>query len=290
MISFDLLQCQLLSIDNTEYGGPITVQATRDIPKGKADLPKAVVPSVLKAARLLDEVAGSRDALTLGELAARLKIPKSSTLGLCTSLTVAGLLRRFDDGSYHLGTHLVDLAHAYLARTDLTREFSQALDALGAFEEEGAVMALREDKDVVYVACRNGRLPVGITYRIGMRLPASCTATGKALISTLSDAEIRQLYRGERLPRLTAKSCRSMAALLKEADVIRRQGFAVDNEETRDGMCCIGVPIGNPGEPAIAAVAVSMLKGTDTPKQRDQAIEALKALAETLLHRLKMLR
>lgn len=289
MISFDLLQCQSLSIDNMECGGPVTVQATRDIPK--ADLPKAVVPSVLKAARLLDEVAGSRDALTLGELAARLKTPKSSTLGLCTSLTVAGLLRRYEDGSYHLGTHLVDLAHAYLARTDLPREFSQALDTLGAFEEEGAVLAIREGKDVVYVACRNGRLPVGITYRIGMRLPASCTATGKALLSTLSDAEIRQLYRGgSQLTRLTKRSHRSVSALLDDLHGIRERGYAMDNEEVRDGMCCIGVPIGNPGEPAIAAVAVSMLKGTGTQKQRDQTIAALKALAEMLLHRLKMLR
>lgn len=260
------------------------------VPTATRDLPKAVVPSVLKAARLLDLIATSREALPLGELAARLELPKSSTLGLCTSLTVAGLLKRFDDGSYHLGTHILDLADAYLSRTDLAKEFAQALDTLGAFDEEGAVMAIREGRDVVYVACRNGRLPVGITYRIGMRLPVSCTATGKALISTLSDAKIRQLYRGVRLPRLTAKSCRSMAALLKEADAIRRQGFAVDNEETRDGMCCIGVPIGNPGEPAVAAVAVSMLKGSGTPKKRDQAIEALKALAEMLLHRLKMLR
>jgi DNA-binding IclR family transcriptional regulator len=255
------------------------------------DLPKAVVPSVLKAARLLDEVAGSRDALTLGELALRLDLPKSSTLGLCTSLTVSGLLKRFHDGTYHLGTHLVDLAHAYLSRTDLGKEFSQALDALQAFEEEGAVLAVRDGTDVVYVACRNGNLPVGVTYRIGMRLPVSCTATGKALISTLGDAEIRQLFRGQRLPRLTAKSCRSVGALLKELAEVRQQGFATDNEETRDGMCCIGVPIGDAaGGPAVAAVAVSMLKGTGTERKREQAVATLKELAQLLLTRLKMLR
>lgn len=255
------------------------------------DLPKSVVPSVLKAARLLDEVAASREALGLGELAARLGLPKSSTLGLCTSLTVAGLLKRFDDGSYHLGTHLVDLAHAYLARTDLAKEFAQALDAIGTFDEEGAVLAVRDGTDVVYVACRNGSLPVGITYRIGMRLPVSCTATGKALIASLGDAEIRQLFRGARLPRLTTKSCRSITALLEEMRTVRRQGYATDNEETRDGMCCIGVPIVDPdGGPALAAVAVSMLKGSGTSRKREQAVEELKALAGMLLHRLKMLR
>lgn len=256
-----------------------------------AGLPKAVVPSVLKAARVLDELAASRDALTLGELAARLDLPKSSTLGLCTSLTVSGLLRRFDDGTYHLGTHLVDLAHAYLSRTDLGKEFSQALDALKAFDEDGAVLAVRDGTDAVYVACRNGCLPVGVTYRIGMRLPVSCTATGKALISTLSDAEIRQLFRGQRLPRLTARSCRSVGTLLEELRSVRRQGYAVDDEETRAGMCCIGVPIVDPGGgPAIAAVAVSMLKGSQDVREHARVVETLQALAEMLLHRLKMLR
>lgn len=255
------------------------------------ELPKAVVPSVLKAARLLDELAASREALTLGELAVRLDLPKSSTLGLCTSLTVVGLLRRYDDGAYHLGTHLVDLAHAYLTRTDLTREFEQALDALKVFDEEGAVLAVRDGADVVYVACRNGNLPVGITYRIGMRLPVSCTATGKALISTLGDAEIRQLFRGQRLPRLTDKSCRSVAALLDDIRAVRAQGFATDNEEARDGMCCIGVPIADPaGGPALAAVAVSMLKGTGTPRKREQMVTTLQELARMLAHSLKLRR
>lgn len=255
------------------------------------ELPKAVVPSVLKAARLLDELAASREALTLGELAARLELPKSSTLGLCTSLTVAGLLRRFDDGAYHLGTHLVDLAHAYLARNDLAREFEQALDALKAFDEEGAVLAVRDGADVVYVACRNGRLPVGVSYRIGMRLPVSCTATGKALISTLGDADIRRLFRGKRLPRLTAKSCGSVAALLADIEQVRRQGYATDNEETRDGMCCIGVPIPDPvGGPALAAVAVSMLKGSGTSRRREQAVATLQELARMLAPPLKLRR
>ncbi|MBS1158481.1 MAG: IclR family transcriptional regulator [Proteobacteria bacterium] len=255
------------------------------------DLPKATVPSVLKAARLLDQVAASRDALALGELSARLGLPKSSTLALCTSLTVCGLLKRYEDGTYHLGTRVVDLAHAYLVRTDVANEFAQALDALKVFDEEGAVLAVRDGTDVVYMACRNGNRPVGVSYRIGMRLPASCTATGKALISTLSDGEVRALYRGKHLPQLTTNSCTTVGALLDELRTVRQRGFATDNEETRDGMCCIGVPIGAPVDgPAIAAVAVSMIKGTDTEGKREQAVATLKALAQMLLHRLKMLR
>ncbi len=260
--------------------------------RGEAkDLPKAVVPSVLKAARLLDVLAASREPVALGKLAARLALPKSSTLGLCTSLALAGLLRRFDDGSYHLGTHLVDLAHAYLARTDTTREFDQAVNALTALDEEGAVLAIRDGTDVVYIACRNGTRPIGVTYRIGMRLPVSCTASGKALISTLADAEIRRLFRGKRLPRLTENSCGSVGALLEQLHEARAHGFARDDEETHEGMYCVGVPIVDPdGGPVLAAVAVSMLKARAGKRKEERTVQTLKQLARRLQMPLKLLR
>lgn len=255
------------------------------------DLPKAVVPSVLKAARLLDVLAASREPVTLAELASRLELAKSSTLSLCTSLTLSGLLRRFDDGTYHLGSHLVDLAHAYLARTDVTKEFDQALNALKVLDEEGAVLAIRDGTDVVYIACRNGTLPIGVSYRIGMRLPVSCTATGKALISTLADGEVRQLFRGRRLPRLTKNSCGSVGALLEQLHGVREQGFARDDEETHEGMYCVGVPIHDPdGGPVLAAVAVSMFKGRNSKQKQEQTVQTLKQLAQMLQNPLKLLR
>lgn len=257
------------------------------------DLPKAVVPSVLKAARVLDEIAASRDALSLGEIAARLGLPKSSTLSLCTSLTLCGLLQRFDNGSYHLGTHLVDLAHAYLARTDLTQEFGRAWDSLHIMPEESAVLAVMDGSNVVYVACRNGSQAFALTYRIGMRLPAHSTATGKALLSTMSDERIRQLYQGRKLERLTPKTLTSVESLLANLAVARQQDFAVDDEETRAGMCCYGAPVFDAsGHQAVAAVALSMMKSSSTPSSADRvslAARTVHELAKLMSRRLGMI-
>jgi len=258
--------------------------------ESSSKLPKGVVPSVLKAARLLDVVAASHDPLPLTQISERLSLPKSSTLSLCTSLTQTGLLRRFEDGSYHLGTHLVDLAHAYLVRTDVAKEFNQAWDSVHTLHEEGAVLAVRDGIDVVYVACRNGTRPLGITYRIGMRLPVSCTATGKAIIATLSDDEVKQLYKGRRLTQLTPRSHHRMADLIADLRDVRARGYAIDDEETREGMRCIGVPISDGrGGPAIGAVAVSMLRGTGNGARQTALIDTLRELSERLFHRMKLL-
>lgn len=253
-------------------------------------MPKAVVPSVLKGVRLLDVVAASRNPLALAELSHRLDLPKSSVLSLCTSLTQAGLLTRFEDGTYHLGTHLVDLAHAYLSRTDLTQEFARAWESLHAMPGESAVLAVLDGTDVVYVACRNGSQPFSLTYRIGMRLPAHCTASGKALLSTMTDERVRQLYKGKKLERLTSHSRTSLKALLADLATVRAHGYAVDDEETREGMCCHGAPVFDAtGRQAVAAVALSMMKTANASRDGGLAVRTVHELAELMSRRLGMM-
>ena len=160
-----------------------------------------------------------------------------------------------------------------VARIDLTKEFDRALNAL-------KLLAVRDGAEVIHVACRNGTLPLGVTYRIGMHLPGSCTATGKALISTRSDQEVKALFHGRRLPRLTGKSCGSVTALLEQLRAVREQGFARDDEETHEGMFCIGVPIHDPdGGPMLAVVAVSMFKGRNSKQNEEQTVQLLRELA-----------
>jgi len=256
-------------------------------PTDKDLLPKGAVPSVLRAVQILDTLAGSREALSLAELTARLGLPKSSVLALATSLARTGLVRRVDSGAYQLGTHLVELAHAYLANIDLTQEFASTWDALAMLPGEGVVLALQDGTDVVYIACRNGDSPLGVTYRIGMRLPANCTATGKALLSTLPDERVRALYRGTPLRRLTPHSHKTLKGLLADLHEVRLRGYAIDDEETREGMRCIGAPVFDAsGSHAIAAVAVSTLKRDGEPGRDQPEIAAVREFSRVLSKRL----
>lgn len=250
-------------------------------------LPKGTVPSVIKAVQILDLLAAAREPLTLAELTLRLSLPKSSVLALASSLARTGLVHRAGNGAYQLGTHLVDLAHAYLSNIDLTREFASIWDALAMLPGEGVVLAVQDGRDVVYIACRNGNLPLGVTYRIGMRLPANCTATGKALLSTLPDERIRALYRGAPLRQLTARSHKTLKALLADLHEARQNGYAVDDEEVQEGMYCIGAPVFDAsGSYAVAAVAVSTLKRPDDGLGEHPAIGAVLEFSRVLSKRL----
>src|SRR5580704_15313095 len=86
-----------------------------------------VVPSVIRAGAILDALASGPPTATLAALSQRLGYPRSSTLALCNSLVVAGLLLRDADGAYRLGPHTLELSRAYLGRTDLLSEFRRAV-------------------------------------------------------------------------------------------------------------------------------------------------------------------
>jgi DNA-binding IclR family transcriptional regulator len=249
--------------------------------------PRGLVPSILKAARLLEITASSSEPQSLAQLTRRLDLPKSSVLGICTTLVQAGFLLRQENGRYQLGPRVLELAHSYLANTDFTREFAAAWDTRDVLRGEGVVLAVLDQTDVVYVAYRNGDQPLGVNYRIGMRLPAHCSATGKALLSTLSEAQVRDRYGDTPLSRLTPHSHSSVDSLLTDLEQVRIRGHAIDNEETREGMRCYGAPIfDTSGTRAIAAVAVSTLKLPGVDEKTSQLVAQLKRFADDLSCRL----
>jgi DNA-binding IclR family transcriptional regulator len=250
-------------------------------------MPKATVPAVERSILILDALAVAAEPLTLAALTSATRLPKSSVLGICTTLVHGGLVQRTSEGSYRLGLRIVDLAHAYLAQSDITAEFVNAWESLALLPEETVVLSVLDGTDVVYVACRNGQNGLSFSYRIGMRLPATCTASGKALLSTIAPDAVASLYATHPLERLTPQSRRDVAELQRDLAEARSLGYAIDDEETREGMSCIGAPVfDSPRGTAVAAVAISMLKAEFATPKRDRAVETLRTFADVLSRRL----
>jgi DNA-binding IclR family transcriptional regulator len=256
-------------------------------PSHSAAMPKGLVPAVVKAVRVLDAVTAARQPLALATLATTLQLPKSTTHGICATLTHAGLLTRGDDGAYSLGLRVMDLAHAFLARADLTAEFARLWDELALLPEETIILSVLDGADVVYIACRNGQRPLGVNFRIGMRLPAQCTASGKAMLSTLEPERVKALLHPSGYRTLTRHSVHDFAVLDRQLRQTRVRGYSIDDEETRDGMICFGAPIFDSlRQEAVAGAAVSMLKASTDKRAAAVAADAVRRLGAALSERL----
>jgi DNA-binding IclR family transcriptional regulator len=245
---------------------------------------ESLAPAVTRAALILDVLAQSAgDPMGPSELARRLGLPKSSIANVCGALAEAGFVRRVGTG-FTLGRRLAELGGAYLATVDQVQEFYDAARQLPTGSEETVQLAVLDGLEVTYLARHDGRQPVRLTSGIGHRLPAFSTATGKAALASLADADLTARLEGiTTFPRPTRKAHGSMDELLVDIAEIRRRGYAMDDEETMEGVVCYGVviPSRQTGDGPFAA-SITLLKVRATAERVPALIDDLHWLANEL--------
>lgn len=248
-------------------------------------------PAVERSIRILAllETAPQRP-FRLNEIARNLSIPKSSALNICATLVEGQLLRRSQKG-YQLGPRLVQLGSNFVASVDVIREFYdvcttvpvdlEALIQLAALDETlNAVFLARQD-------CNSG-LRLGLRAEIGRRVPANCTAAGKALLAALPSRDLKsRLYGVRSLVTSTERSISSPAQLLSELETIRTRGYATDDEEVIPGLACVAAIVrATHLKDGLLAVSISAVKETLTPARSEKIRTTLFQLVETLQMRL----
>ncbi|HEY7826769.1 MAG TPA: IclR family transcriptional regulator, partial [Candidatus Limnocylindrales bacterium] len=195
----------------------------------------------------------------------------------------AGFIRRVGTG-FALGRRLAELGGAYLSTVDQVQEFYEASRQLPTGSEETIQLAVLDGLEVVYLARHDGRQPVRLTSGIGRRLPAFSTATGKVALASLDDAELQRRLAGLTiLPRPTRKAHGSVEELLADIAQIRVRGYAMDDEETVEGVVCYGVlvPSRQSGD-APGAASVTLLKVRATAERVPALLADLRRLAADL--------
>ena len=243
----------------------------------------ARVTSVVRALEVIREIGRSESGtLSLGELGRRLEIPKSTLHNICRTLSEFDVVRQEPGGTYTLGVGVLELGRGYRQRHAMLDDFFRVVPTLPAISPHTTVLAVLDGAEVVYVACRKGSSPIGVDYDVGLRLSASCTATGKALLASMTDDAVRSIYDGRPLPVYTPQSLQSVEALLEDLREIRERGYSVDDEETSPGMRCIGAAV-EPSEPSTpsAAVAVSLVKSS-VEMPLDEYAESVRELSRRL--------
>jgi IclR family transcriptional regulator, blcABC operon repressor len=244
------------------------------------------VPALARAHAVLDMIATCEPPLTVSEISRRLDLPKSTVHGLCATLVNLGLLTRRIDHGFNIGPHIMRWANAFTARMDLVSEFAALWDGLNVLSGETITLSVLEDAEVVYIACRNSRSPLGVTFRVGMRLPAPFTATGKAILSTLSDDQVRGIMANRWPDALTPHSVRTINDLLSELAETRSRGFSIDNGQVREGMWCFGTVVQNAANQVTGGVAVSILATQVDQPTIDLVAKNIRKVAELLSFRL----
>jgi IclR family transcriptional regulator, blcABC operon repressor len=253
------------------------------------------VPALDRTVAVLDELANSGHGLSLANIANELALPKSSAHNLMQALVLHGLVRKNSEGLFTMGTKALAWGQSFNSGSQLIAAFDASMKVNASLDIETVMLATLDNTEVTYLTCHTGKRPLAVNFKVGGRFTASCTSSGKAILSTLPDAEIRALYQTQidpihqtgKLHKLTRHSLVSVSQLCKQMAQVRQQGYAIDDEETAEGMQCFGAAVFTAGtKKAIAGVAVSTIKASLNQKRRNEIVAAICALAKDVSNRL----
>jgi DNA-binding IclR family transcriptional regulator len=212
---------------------------------GAADslAPQYPIESVDNALKLL-LLLGERPEIRLSEATRYLGVAPSTAHRLLAMLAYRGFVRQDPVSKAYLpGPSLTGVAFAIFGRVDIQRSAAPIMRALSEQLRETIHIGMLDGAHVHFVAAVEGPSAVRVASRLGRTMPAHCTSTGKALLAQLPEAELRQLLPGEKLERITAHSIGSRAQLEAELLRVRERGYAVNREESEEGVASVAVPI-----------------------------------------------
>jgi DNA-binding IclR family transcriptional regulator len=196
------------------------------------------VDNALKVLLLLAE----RTELRLTEVSDYLGVASSSAHRMLAMLLYRGFVRQDPKTKAYLpGTALTTVAFSILNRLDFRAALHPYLEKLNLELGETVHLTMLDGVSVCFVDAIEGSKVVRTASRLGMSLPATTTASGKAMLAGLSPAELDSLYPAEELVTLTDRSIATRSELDRQLAQVRRRGYSWSSEESEAGVSSVAV-------------------------------------------------
>ncbi|WNC13739.1 IclR family transcriptional regulator [Brevibacillus brevis] len=214
--------------------------------------------SLVRGLEILKLFRAEQPTLSLAEIANQLGIGRTAPFRLLFTLQSLGYLRQNEETKrYELTPKVLELGFAYLNTLQITEVARPYLEELRDRSGGSAHIGILDDTAVVFVAVQQARGPSTVHVSVGSRLPAHATAVGKILLAFQPKDAWEELLLLSDLQSYTKDTKTMMTAILKELDVVRKQGYSVSSGEFEVGIRSVSAPIFDETGRAVAAVSVA---------------------------------
>lgn len=228
-----------------------------------------------RAMRLLDALAAQPEPVTLKELSATTGLHASTAHRILNDLVVGRYVERVDNGLYQLGMRLLELGSLVKGRLNVREAAISAMRSLHKLTGQTINLSVQQGDEIVYIdRAWSERSGMQVVRAIGGRAPLHLTSTGKLFLSTGDARQVRAYALRTGLAGHTRNSLTDLDRLERELALVRRHGYARDNEELELGVRCIAAGIFDDTGKLVAGLSIS------APAERMQD-DWIKALVDT---------
>ena len=249
--------------------------------------PRYRIQAIERAVSILNAFSMDDPELGVTELADRLGLHKSTVHRFMVNLDAAGLVERnARTGRYRLGLHVFELGALVMQQMNLWDEALPFLEGLVHDTGETGHLAVLDGGEAIYIERVEARRALRVPSAIGRGYPAHATNLGKVLLADLSRERVEAIIAERGLAAYTSQTITDPVELEADLELIRRRGYAVDNEEYDEGLRCIGAPVRDHSGHVVAALGIGGPVTRITPERVEELGDLVMTAARGLSRRL----
>ena len=241
------------------------------------------VQSVDRALSILETLAEDDESYRLSDLAVRTGLSASTVHRLLATLESRRFVQ-FDrtQSKWHVGSRAFTVGASFARRRNFSAQAIPYLRKLRDLTRETANLAVVDDEFIIVLTRMESREIMRSLTLVGGRVPMVTSGVGKAVLATYSDEDVGAVIRHHGMPRLTERSIVRPSDLFKELEKIRKQGFALDDEEACMGLRCVAAVVYNDCADPLAAISVSGMTGRMTDQRLPEIGQIVRDVAAEL--------
>lgn len=221
-----------------------------------------IVPGLKRGLELLQLCTRDPGGIALSDAAHRLGISRSSTFRLLYTLENMGFIRRAEDERKFIPGLQVANLRANVIQTSVSAAAMEPMRRLRVATGASVHLGARDGRDLIYTHSLSSLSRVTTNIGPGTRLPAHATSMGRLLLSTLSDAELRALYRNTKLEVRTEHTAPTVSRLITQVRADIERGYIISEGNFDPVIWSIAAPIYGGAGTMVAAISITVPAGT----------------------------
>jgi len=239
---------------------PATIPAPRVTPASTLDAfagDPNFMTSLARGLLVIQSFTPQTPHMTISQLSVKTGLSRAAVRRCLYTLTKLGFAGAEDGSRYALRPRMLTLSNTYAASSSLSTAAQPILERMSAAHRESFSVATLDGDDIVYIARTTVARIMAVDLHIGSRLPAYCTSMGRVLLAYLPVDQLEQYLARAVLVAHTARTVVSVDKLRLALRNVRRNGYALVDQEYEIGLRSLAVPVYSPSGRVVATVNLS---------------------------------
>lgn len=229
------------------------------------------IAGLAKGLRIIEIFGTEHGKLTIATAAKLAKLSRASARRCLLTLLDLGYVIQVGS-EFRPTPRLLRLGAGYYESATLPQLAQSHLENARDTLHESISLAVLDEKESLFIARAEAEKIVSTVARIGRRLNAYCSATGRVLLADLPDDEVDAYLATVTPTALTSATLIDKKQIKRMVDLVRERGFSIVDEELEEGMVAMAVPVVDSQGHTVAAMSVSASRARISPERMEKEV------------------